>query len=709
MLELGLLDKVRALPSPERAKLNVVSYVYRRVKVTEKGSATPIYGVYAARFAEGNPLVFIKMPNGEEIGLGEQVLYLKKLGAGTGAAANLGWTPDEITAFQKAGRNDPHLKFQVQKFADEIKAEHDRTIAANDLEDSLVFYTPVTPYGVEITGFSDEELSECLELSLTRGWKYHPDVLAWAKQNLICLPVAEENLSLMRGIGHALIIKPTSAGFTTLSQRITELCPGALHIDANSLKTFEGFASADGQITHGTLHMRGGSLTLDEFRRMDDEQLLPRICGAMQSGRLDSAKAGKLIRNMTLARFNFIANPDEKPAMQDETLNAYGFDDAQLCLELIERLTPAGSAAFARFGFIFYIPSRKRDEYACRKAEDCPELPVEDYSKLDALAVTLLTGIAAKLLELFRLMQPWTDAEIPDYARQIDLVIKEGKAEPRLALLWGGAKQSYRHARGAALERALIALAPRILRENDVSALIPEVIEAADEQLRALCATNLESLRGILQVTATSESPELFALRLKNLSPDYLKPVLLCASIMGERGANSFKLEDLGTVWASMPMELRDAYSGSPKYRYWGNLHQNLKSRAAREKMKTVLLEFGLETLEFDGGFEFKAKNITMKMVFEKSVNWVNQVNYDVNTTHLTLTQFTKNSPNSLTSPGSPPPPSLLGDSTTIPNEPKSVVQEGSRVLPGPKIRKLHFKPEGGWEEVPESGLGATP
>jgi len=568
------LEKISLIP---QTKLNILSLVYESREIDEHSAYyTPKYSIYKAEVGKGNAPIFIKTSGKHSLELGEIRLYLRRI------VPYLDWDYNgrELKAFAKA---DPYIKALVD--ANDKRKEPVSTKELGEIiEREFMFYEPSLPCPIEvIRQFTEEEIKHIINNRICNGFKYDPKVFRWAKAGLVRFPNYEDVTKFQKYRGHTLIIKNHKTGVSTISQHIGK------NIDQISERSMEGWADAQGNLYHSSLHGYHGSINIDEFLTIPDHSM-SKIYNFLETGRYNTYKAGIHIENEGAPRLTFTTNPKEIEMLKDGSLTQYGYQYIDVFTTSMQKLTTTPSAAFSRFGRIIFDPTLQTAtlDKEIRYTE-------KQQEKIATIAESMLTHCEPIFLHVYSQLRDWLNQEIPEYTESLKKTL-ERETDIPLKQAWFGHKAAFRHIRGEALAEACIDSIYYLLQDFiDIEG----IQELAEEKLFQLCQDNLESLQNIINLSTNLRSDDILKLRVDGLKPEYLRAIIYVAAKIGiEREERALiNINEIREEFEKIDTKDREKIFGN-KYSYWSQIEQKIGKESAIQKIRDRFSNyFGIEVV----------------------------------------------------------------------------------------------------------------
>jgi hypothetical protein len=468
-----------------------------------------------------------------------------------------GWT-DEIPSYRKVfGEQCEKLGYRVYYISTPVELE-------------------------ELQKLSREEMDMVLEDYIQHGWEVAPEIYAIMRAGIIRFNAEAKNQKLMKYRGHCLIIKPPKTGVSTISQRI------GTNLDHLSTKSIEGHANADGVIQHSSLHDEWGHVNIDEFLQMD-ENLLQHMFNYLELGTFNTCKASRNIRNYGAPRICFTANPMDVNGIDfAKILNEKGteFTDENghstfmrdegkekmmyaIYKQSIGQLTKVSNAAFSRLGPIIFTPSLQ----AAKRTEKAGN--VAYFEKVDGIAASLIDLLQAPATDIFLKSEEWLNLPMERYSKQIDECVKQTN-QMDIRNAWGGQKEAYRHLRGHALSEAIIDHAYDIILGNYD---LKDIQDTAEDNLKYVESMNMDSLNNIVLATKKYEDDnEVFAVRMDNLSPSYVKALLYAYMLAAENREEGEEIDWI-TLRTTLGLVGKENLDFLGRDKYWSQFEPRMNAR----------------------------------------------------------------------------------------------------------------------------------
>jgi hemerythrin-like domain-containing protein len=431
-------------------------------------------------------------------------------------------------------------------------------------------YAVVQPVSLDdIKKFSEEELQAIINLYIDGGFDIDEEMMELGRSGLVQFVGTEENKDLIRFRGHALLIKATKTGASKIFDRIGK------NISLMSLKSIEGHASAEGDITHSSLHNTWGSINLDEFLQMDEE-LYQHMFNFTENGKFETHKASRIIENYGAPRLVFTTNPPDTKDVafkdlgsgetKEGTLKDIGMEKVLYGVfqECISHLSQVSGAAFSRFALILFRPGMKPATYR----ETIQNGRMVEYS---SIVKSLLHYTKENTTKIFVENEEWLSRPLPEYDRQIEELLKECN-NSIMKNAWEGQKDAYRHIRGHALSLALIDHIHEILNGTCSN---EEIIEDAQGYVDSTMERNLRSLRILVGMSKEELSDEQIRVNADRLPKQYRAFLhAYCLAFRMNEKADVLSWEQLKNVFEEIPVAARTELFGT--YAKWVHFERRL-------------------------------------------------------------------------------------------------------------------------------------
>lgn len=580
-------EKALGIKLREQTKVNVLQAIYQVGDVdSEKYRIEKSIGhVYRATLGlELGPAILFSPEPLESIG--EQSIYVKK-----GTIFPGDYPIENADHARLLIGKDKKLQALVNG---KLRSMGMREAACEALQESgISAYTVLQAVELEeLQKLSKEEIDSILEDYVCRGYEVAPEIRSWGRAGLVHFLPKEESKDMAKYRGHTLIIKATKSGVTAIAKRTGK------SLDSVNSKSVEGFANADGQITHSPLHNTYGAVNVDEFlREQVEDGLFQHMNNFLEMGQYETWKACRKIINHGAPRMTFTANPQDmqgvpfskagensqtkiegQESLVDEGLRKLMFATFK---NGVAKLTQSASAAFSRLGLIIFNPSLK----------GCTLMSKENskyFEERNGIAGSIVFWLSKKNREIFDRNINWLEARIKDYDKKLNEALA-GCNDPTIRNAWAGQKDAYKHVRGQALSEAIIDNAYEIIQAKGISEeLLAKIREDAEENLKFVVRINLESLGNIL-LTAKEFSKEPGVIRVEiDSSPGYVKPFLVAYALLVKKapgGLVSWNTPLLQSAFEGMPLEKRKEVFGE-EYAHWTHIWR--RAKASTEKTKRI-------------------------------------------------------------------------------------------------------------------------
>jgi hypothetical protein len=557
------IETITKLPATEMTQVNIKKKFFDIIEARREDATYTYEGsLYVGELGTGNKPIMIKS-NERDLPLGENRLYLKK------SESCCIWSPEMVGAF-------PFNKADIDKMLSVDFRNHDNPYmrVGERLEAMYDFYETVTPVGVEVLKqLSPADFNFIIERFVDGKYRIDPQTRDWGKMNLKKFTPNPKNVKLVKYNPHAVIIKPEKAGFSSIAARIGE------NVDQVTIKSLEGIADAQGNITHSPLHNNWGSINVDEVSDVE-RGTLQRVFDYLERGELLTIKAGRRIHNKGAATLNFTSNPEAMKQREGEDVQPLDYVNA--FLNLLYNLTTRPGPASSRLGRIIFEDELKRAEQEYRYSDDLQE-------KINAVARSIIEITAPAITKIYQESEEWLNQPIEAYSEELDGVIKAAGFSLNSAVkdFIKGQRHAYRHIRGGALALACVEhLREIFLNDYDIS----EIYETAEEKLQVNCALNIESFKKILAFSKVVEQPENFIKKFGDARPEYVKPILMAYIILGRARKDGEKLsgEELRIAFETLPSEVRVKILGD-RYAYWSRVSDATDTLAHLDKITVCL------------------------------------------------------------------------------------------------------------------------
>lgn len=525
--------------------------------------------VYCVNVASGRRPIFLYLSGTGRVVLGRTDVYYDKL-VNPHSETLIPWD-DEQAAFDFSSKH-----FQLKRAYCALKeyAKKNNGVEWTDFVNHLngyLFYRVAPPVSKEtLLTLERGELDRQVDLHVGGNFDLDPRIKAWGYGGLVRFPSHGRYVAMTKYRGHALIIKPPKAGCSHIAHRTMPT------YDQISVKSFEGFADAEGNVSYSPLHENYHACVLDELDQLDDG-VMRKLFTFLESGEYLAVKATKRINNRGNSRVSFITNPksmDEKRGMVfavNSMLDAFS--------DVLFKLT-AGNfvAGMSRFGLV-YVSS------GIAQARG-KSLPPKEQEYADAVATSLFEVIAPDVAKIYEdeQTQAWLSQEIGYYSEAIDQLTNDFD-DTRLKQAWGSQKVAYRHVRGAALEIAIAEHAYEILHGK---ATVAEIVDDATAILEDVVDWNLLSLREIINVSKREEDVNAVAARMKRAKPAYVAPII-AGLLVSPTGAEV----DVEAHYDALPREIRIALDPNEFY-CWSHISRRIRKEGAFKRLVHALANFGV-------------------------------------------------------------------------------------------------------------------
>lgn len=570
-----------------QTKVNVLELLYEIGDVDKENYRIAQRVGYVYRAELGKRLGYALLFSKEQLTLGEQKIYVRK-------GANFpGDYPIECVEHAHAVvEKNKRLQAIVNGKSKSLDIMQATCEALQD--EGIEIYTVLQAVELEeIQKLTKKEIDCILEDYVCGGYEIAPELRSIMRAGLIHFPSNEENKDMMKYRPHALSIKATKSGFSTISERIgTNLC-------MLSLKSVEGYANSEGQITHSSFHNTWWHINVDEFLRMPEE-LFQHMLSFLEAGQYDSWKACRQITNYGAPRICFTANPQDMDgasfsnACESRSTKIEGQESLvdigkqRLAFSAFKsalgKLTQVSAPAFSRLGVIIFSPSmppaKKKDTRDSRY-----------FDEVNGLARSIVYWLSLKNREIFDKNLAWLETPIKEYDLKLEKALGECN-DQTIRNAWAGQKDAYKHVRGQALSEGIVDNAYEILQTKKIDkGLLERIREDSEENLKDVVAINLESLDNILlSAKEFDKDPGVIAAEI-NCSPRYLKPFLIAyAHLVKKTPANSVVRWDtplLQEAFLEISKEDRIEKFGE-EYMYWSGITRRMDIEKAKRITKRI-------------------------------------------------------------------------------------------------------------------------
>ncbi len=487
----------------------------------------------------------------------------------------------DIRQREAAIEGDPILKKEYDRGLNcERKAYAARKFEGDPPDETAIFahacrdlgiqtYVATLPVGIgALKKLTKGDVEFILNQHLHHGCAIDPRVYRCMKAGLIIHDPAPTTYKLAKYIGHAIIIKNTSSGITTISIRIGTNCTTI------SLKSLEGYATAEkDSTTFSPLHEAYGTVNFDEFGKSSYKRILMPIFGYLQTGELSTVKAGKTIRSRGCARCVFTSNPND--------LDESGCGSNSMMIELFNRilgeLTDSIQPTFSRFAYFLFADDVQ--PVNSQTAIDNPEL----CAFIDATAESIRSTLRTDATRLYWEHEDWLNRPIPRYDDVLD-ALRKNCTDHKVRQALQGQKDAYRHMRGHALAEAIIDNAHAILNgQLNEDALM----EDAEEALTVLININFRSWQAVLELNELYAQDIDFIARQIKVLPAYLTAILVAVA---RSPVGTLSHQTLAATFEQIPLSIREKQFGT--YTYWSKIEGRFKLDRVRQVLPPTLQFF---------------------------------------------------------------------------------------------------------------------
>ena len=306
---------------------------------------------------------------------------------------------------------------------------------------------------------------------------------------------------------HALIVKPTKAGTTTLAEAINK------EYDRVTAATLAGGYDPKLGPQVGIVHGQDVMIQISFLETGTPDNPLDRALKYMQQGYTRIGAGLREITSKGTAPLVFTANPlsesQEGPTPQFQNM-----------LSLL--MSQANSQALGSRMLIFYL----------KECKDAREIPNPKFKE----AHQIIDGIRNNAKVKRKLRMIWDHPKVIEWLRRREVSEEEKKLEEKALTILESLDNRYRRLkiflrevlryhywrlRALALNGVLLYKLPKIWREKDLDNLIPEILEEAEERYWKLKVLMIESIKNICRDTRYIDKKSY----LKGL-PEYVRVVV---------------------------------------------------------------------------------------------------------------------------------------------------------------------------------------
>ena len=443
------------------------------------------------------------------------------------------------------------------------------------LSHKYLWFTEEQSFSFDVVSRCSKELIEQgIKSYLTSVYQVDPRLITIMKGGLVEFPSPITNSQLAKYRGHALLIKNTKAGVSSISKRIGE------NIDNTSFASLEGFADADGNIYYSALHNTSQHINFDEFLMMKDV-ILQKIFNYLEIGQYTSRKATRKIENKGNARIIFTANPSDvefstEQLKRSEDIQIVGgaFTEVEqenipykIFMKSILKLTGIIDASFSRLAVVMLTA----DLIQAKKIKE----ETEEDRVLMELGKSTLRYLQPIFLGVYQNSLDYLNRKIAGYENYLDEVIKITK-DVAVKQTARGQKEAYRHIRGLALANSLVEHAYYLLHLNkDITKetayeVYNSIYEKAEEELEDILKINMNTFNLLCSVSEEAVKLNERILRGKYTYVDVFFKVL---DVLEQEG-KEVNIDNLRVEHK----KLVEAKEISGKYARWNELYNKLKS-----------------------------------------------------------------------------------------------------------------------------------
>ena len=420
-----------------------------------------------------------------------------------------------------------------------------------------------------------EEFDELVDYYLCDGYDYDPRTFKWGESLIIRISDDPRDHFLMKYRGHALIIKNSASGFTTISERVGK-CYG--HGTEASLRGF-----SDGRNDRNSLlDQEFGSVGIDEF--LSQDPIAQGILNYTQLGRGLTASGGVELEYEGLAKMSFVGNFD-RDATTPEAMT--------IALERgMEKLTAASAMGLgARFGYVLF------DDQVKPAVINAEIKITRQQSEENKAAVEEV--IKAAMLEARNIYEDpdvlsWLNTPDEEYAATCrslaGQIVQMGNNKLRTFVDNSG--NAYRHVKGFALEIALKRhLQGLFLKDYDPAA----ILATAKQEYEEVKSVNLNSFIKAIGWFSALDVHSLVLQWFNNLPSEAAKAVIIGLHEAVNQGAcaKAISEDELKIYFEAVEEELRRIILGN--FAYWSLVKQKIPRKYSREFESCLKTSFCVE------------------------------------------------------------------------------------------------------------------
>ena len=420
-----------------------------------------------------------------------------------------------------------------------------------------------------------KDFNRLIDDYLFMEWKYDPRTRKWAESAIIRVSDNVEDHYKMKYRGHALIIKNSSSGFTTLAEGVGK-CYG--HNTEASLRGF-----SDGKTDKNSLlNNEFGSVVIDEF--LNQEATAQGALNYMQIGRGVTTSGAVELEYKGLAKLAWIGNYDRDA----DTVEAM-----TIALERgMEKLSASSVVGLgARFGFVLFDDQVKPAVRNLKK-----KISREQKKENTAVVEDIIKQVIPEVRAVYDdpNIEDWLEEPDKEYMTHVrslaGQIIQIGNN--KIKTFVENNENATRHIKGCALEVSLKKhLRALFLRDYNIET----ILETAKEEYKEIKAMNVNSFIKSIGWYSAIDVSTLTIQRFLQLPSEATKAVVIALHIASKKVTDGQVLSEfeLRSCFEEVPEEQRKEILGN--YSHWSYTSQKIPRKYIQGFESSLRFSFCVE------------------------------------------------------------------------------------------------------------------